>query len=253
MYIFTILILCVFVLFSPLCKATKEGGAIPTETNRSLLRLNIVNIDWNDRHLATGDRRIKNTGFVLSNWAKTADNIALHFGIVGVLLSDSLNENKLEGALEENLRQNFDLANIFIKIINEKASLSSDAASVHLNADFTENVLELEPWCFIFAHKKELSFVPQLNASLRDGSGKVIWRGSYGPETQHKPLEIDGALSKEDVSALQNRLKGGFSEIADVLLANVRGQNGYVSQQDNDELTERFLNNIQIENGIIRN
>lgn len=252
MYQLYVLILCVFVLFSPICKAAKEGGAIPSETNKSILRINIVNVDWSDLSLAIGARRIKNTGFVLQNSAEASDDIALQFGVIGVLLSDALNEKKLQGALEEHLRKHFDLANIFIKIINEKAILNSDAASVHLNGDLTENVLELEPWCFIFSNENEVSFVPQLNANLRDASGKVVWRGSYGPETQYKPLEVDGSLSKEDVTALQNRLKINFSEIANVLLANVRGQNSYVSEEDNNELSDKFLKNIQIEDAVLK-
>ena len=106
---FKYFIIMVLLFLSVGCQSTKKGGSIPVESSKEL-KLDVLNINWSDFSLAPGDRRIKDTGFVVANWSESSSDIGLYFGVLGVIASDISNERNLQGSLETELKDNFDLA-----------------------------------------------------------------------------------------------------------------------------------------------
>tara|TARA_B110000211_G_C13921220_1_gene482832 strand:- start:103 stop:855 length:753 start_codon:yes stop_codon:yes gene_type:complete len=228
------------------CQSTKKGGSIPVESNKEL-KLDVLNIDWSDLSLAPGDRRIKGTGFVVANWSESSDDIGLYFGVLGVLLSDLSNEKNLQGSLELELKDNFDLAKTLLNSLNNNQDLKAEIKSIHLNSNLKKQVITLEPWCIIFTNEKGLIFLPQLKATLRSETGKALWEGNYGPMSKNKPFKLNNTMTSDHVIALQARLAVVYGEITNQLVANIQGQDSYVSKEESQKLTDDLMKNMEIE------
>ncbi|MCG9962424.1 hypothetical protein [Shewanella cutis] len=242
MYIKYFIIITVSLLMMG-CQSTPKGGAIPIKSAKEI-KLDVLNIEWSDFSLAPGDRRIKGTGFVVANWSESSNDIGLYFGALGVLASDLLNEKSLEGSLETELKENFDLAKILLDSLNSHPELTSEIKSIHLNANLKNQVITLEPWCIIFSNETGINFVPQLKAILRSESGKAIWEGNYGPISTNKPFALKNSMTSEDISLLKARLNKVYGEITNQLTANIQGQTHYVSEDENKKLTEELMINL---------
>jgi hypothetical protein len=222
------------------------GVSIPVESNNEL-KLDVLNIDWSDLSLAPGDRRIKGTGFVVANWSESSDDIGLYFGVLGVLLSDLSNEKNLQGSLELELKDNFDLAKTLLNSLNNNQDLKAEIKSIHLNSNLKKQVITLEPWCIIFTNEKGLIFLPQLKATLRSETGKALWEGNYGPMSKNKPFKLNNTMTSDHVIALQARLAVVYGEITNQLVANIQGQDSYVSKEESQKLTDDLMKNMEIE------
>lgn len=233
-------------LFTMGCQSTPKGGAIPIESAKEI-KLDVLNIKWSDLSLALGDRRIEDTGFVVANWSESSDDIALYLGILGVLASDLLNEKNLEGRLETELKENFDLAKILLDSLNSHSELISEIKSIHLNSNIKNQVITLEPWCIIFSNEKGLIFVPQLKATLKSESGNAIWEGNYGPMSKSKPFALKNSMTSENIALLKARLIKVYGEITNQLTANIQGQTNYVSKDEHQKLTDELMNNLEIQ------
>lgn len=230
------------------CQSTPKGGAVPVKSTKEI-KLDVLNIEWSDFSLAPGDRRIKGTGFVVANWSESSNDIGLYFGAVGVLASDLLSEKSLEGSLEAELKENFDLAKILLDSLNSHPELTSEIKSIHLNANLKNQVIVLEPWCIIFSNEKGINFVPQLKATLRSETGKALWEGNYGPISTNKPFAIKNSMTGENISLLKARLSKVYGEITNQLTANIQGYTNYVSKDENKKLTEELMINLDSQIG----
>ena len=228
------------------CQSTKMGGSIPVESNKEL-KLDVLNIDWSDLSLAPGDRRIKDTGFVVANWSESSGDIGLYFGILGVLASDLSNEKNLQGSLEKELKDNFDLAKILLSSLKNNQDLTAEIKSIHLNSNIKKQVITLEPWCIIFTNEKGLIFLPQLKATLRSETGKALWEGNYGPLSKNKPFKLNNSMTSEHVIELQARLAVVYGEITNQLVANIQGQDSYVSKEESQKFTDDLMKKMEIE------
>lgn len=231
------------------CQSTQKGGAIPVVSNKEL-RLDVLNIDWSDMSLASGDRRIKDTGFVVVNWSQSSNNVGQYFGAiggaVGAIASDLYNEKTLQGGLEKDLRDNFDVAKILLNLLVKNKDLESEVKSIHLNANFKAQVITLEPWCIILTNESGIAFIPQLKATLRSDTGAALWEGNYGPLSKSKPLQLHSSMTSEDIIELQNVLNTIYGEIVNQLVANIKGKNSYVSEEENKKLTDSIMKNVEI-------
>ncbi|AZQ84356.1 hypothetical protein EKO29_10205 [Colwellia sp. Arc7-635] len=236
-------IIIVMLFLSAGCQSTKKGGSIPIESNKTL-KLDVLNIDWSDLSLAVGDRRIKDTGFVVSNWS--ADDAGLYLGIIGVIASDLSNEKNLQGNLEVELKDNFDLAKTLLNSLNNNQDLKTEVESIHLNANIKQQVITLEPWCIIFTNEQGLLFLPQLKATLRSEAGKALWEGNYGPMSKNKPFKLHNAMTTDQLVALQTRLEDVYGEITNQLVANIQGKNSYVSKEESQKFTDDLMKNMEI-------
>jgi hypothetical protein len=243
---FKYFVIIVFLFLSVGCQSTKKGGSIPVESNKEL-KLDVLNIDWSDLSLAPGDRRIKDTGFVVTNWSESSDDIGLYFGVLGVLASDLSNEKNLQGSLEAELKENFDLAKTLLNSLNNNKDLTAEFKSIHLNSNLKKQVITLEPWCIIFTNEKGLIFLPQLKATLRSETGKALWEGNYGPLSKNKPFKLNNSMTSDHVIALQTRLSVVYDEITNQLVANVQGQDSYVSEEESQKFTDELMKNMEIE------
>jgi len=228
------------------CQSTKKGGSIPVESNKEL-KLDVLNIDWSDLSLAPGDRRIKDTGFVVANWSESSGDIGLYFGVLGVLASDLSNEKNLQGSLETELKDNFDLAKILLSSLKNNQDLTTEIKSIHLNSNIKKQVITLEPWCIIFTNEKGLIFLPQLKATLRSETGKALWEGNYGPLSKNKPFKLNKSMTSEHVIELQARLAVVYEEITNQLVANIQGQDSYVNEEESQKFTDDLMKNMEIE------
>lgn len=247
MYIKYFIIITVSLLIMG-CQSTPKGGAVPIKSPKEI-KLDVLNIEWSDFSLAPGDRRIKGTGFVVANWSESSNDIGLYFGAVGVLASDLLSEKSLEGSLEAELKENFDLAKILLDSLNSHPELTSEIKSIHLNANLKNQVIVLEPWCIIFSNEKGINFVPQLKATLRSETGKALWEGNYGPISTNKPFAIKNSMTGENISLLKARLSKVYGEITNQLTANIQGYTNYVSKDENKKLTEELMINLDSQIG----
>jgi len=228
------------------CQSTKKGGSIPVESNKEL-KLDVLNIDWSDLSLAPGDRRIKDTGFVVANWSESSGDIGLYFGVLGVLASDLSNEKNLQGSLETELKDNFDLAKILLSSLKNNQDLTTEIKSIHLNSNIKKQVITLESWCIIFTNEKGLIFLPQLKATLRSETGKALWEGNYGPLSKNKPFKLNKSMTSEHVIELQARLAVVYEEITNQLVANIQGQDSYVNEEESQKFTDDLMKNMEIE------
>lgn len=239
----------VLLLLSVGCQSTQKGGSIPIESNKEL-KLDVLNIDWSDFSLAPGDRRIKGTGFVVANWSESSDDIGLYFGVLGVLgviASDFSNEKNLQGSLEVQLKDNFDLAKTLLKSLNNNQDLTAEIKSIHLNSNIKKQVITLEPWCIIFTNEKGLIFLPQLKATLRSETGKALWEGNYGPLSKNKPFKLNNSMTSDHVIELQARLAVVYEEITNQLVANIQGQDSYVNEEESQKFTDDLMKKMEIE------
>ncbi|NIZ07794.1 hypothetical protein [Pseudoalteromonas sp. HF66] len=243
---FKYFIIMVLLFLSVGCQSTKMGGSIPVESNKEL-KLDVLNIDWSDLSLAPGDRRIKDTGFVVANWSESSGDIGLYFGILGVLASDLSNEKNLQGSLEKELKDNFDLAKILLSSLKNNQDLTAEIKSIHLNSNIKKQVITLEPWCIIFTNEKGLIFLPQLKATLRSETGKALWEGNYGPLSKNKPFKLNNSMTSEHVIELQARLAVVYGEITNQLVANIQGQDSYVSKEESQKFTDDLMKKMEIE------
>ncbi|MBA6292121.1 hypothetical protein H4J58_18535 [Colwellia sp. MB3u-70] len=212
--------------------------------------MDVLNIDWSDFSLAPGDRRIKGTGFVVANWSESSDDIGLYFGVLGVLgviASDFSNEKNLQGSLEVQLKDNFDLAKTLLKSLNNNQDLTAEIKSIHLNSNIKKQVITLEPWCIIFTNEKGLIFLPQLKATLRSETGKALWEGNYGPLSKNKPFKLNNSMTSDHVIELQARLAVVYEEITNQLVANIQGQDSYVNEEESQKFTDDLMKKMEIE------
>jgi hypothetical protein len=228
------------------CQSTKQGGSIPLGSNNELM-LDVLNIDWNDLSLRVGDRRIKDTGFVVSNWSDTSNDTGLYLGFLGVLASDLANEKSLQGSLESEIKENFDLAQILLTSLNNNQDLKTKINAIHLNSNIRKQVITLEPWCMILSSEKGLIFLPQLKATLRSETGKALWEGHYGQMSQNKPFDINTSMPNENIAALKSRLHKVYDEITNQLVANIQGKDSYVSKEENHKLINDAMSSLEIE------
>jgi|GEM_PF-5858764 len=243
---FKYFIIIVVLFLSIGCQSTKKGGAIPVESNKKL-KLNVLNIDWNDLSLASGSRRIEGTGFVVANLSDSSGDVGLYFGALGAIASDIANEKSLKGTLELELKDNFDLAQMILLSLNNNQDLNKEIKSIHLNSNLKRQVITLEPWCLIFINEKGLMFLPQLKATLNSETGKALWEGNYGPTSKTKPLKLATSMTNEDIIKLESRLMVAYKEITNQLVANIQGQDSYVSKEESQKFTEHLMKNIEIE------
>jgi len=228
------------------CQSTQKGGSIPIESNKEF-KLDVLNIDWSDFSLAPGDRRIKGTGFVVANWSESSDDIGLYFGVLGVIASDFSNEKNLQGSLEVQLKDNFDLAKTLLNSLNNNQDLTAEIKSIHLNSNIKKQVITLEPWCIIFTNEKGLIFLPQLKATLRSETGKALWEGNYGPLSKNKPFKLNNSMTSDHVIELQARLAVVYEEITNQLVANIQGQDSYVNEEESQKFTDDLMKKMEIE------
>jgi len=228
------------------CQSTQKGGSIPIESNKEF-KLDVLNIDWSDFSLAPGDRRIKGTGFVVANWSESSDDIGLYFGVLGVIASDFSNEKNLQGSLEVQLKDNFDLAKTLLNSLNNNQDLTAEIKSIHLNSNIKKQVITLEPWCIIFTNEKGLIFLPQLKATLRSETGKALWEGNYGPLSKNKPFKLNNSMTSDHVIELQARLAVVYEEITNQLVANIQGQDSYVNEEESQKFTDDLMKIMEIE------
>ena len=227
------------------CQSTQKGGSIPIESNKEF-KLDVLNIDWSDFSLAPGDRRIKGTGFVVANWSESSDDIGLYFGVLGVIASDFSNEKNLQGSLEVQLKDNFDLAKTLLNSLNNNQDLTAEIKSIHLNSNIKKQVITLEPWCIIFTNEKGLIFLPQLKATLRSETGKALWEGNYGPLSKNKPFKLNNSMTSDHVIELQARLAVVYEEITNQLVANIQGQDSYVNEEESQKFTDDLMKIMEI-------
>lgn len=243
---FKYFVIMVLIFLSVGCQSTKKGGSIPIKSNKEL-KLDVLNINWSDLSIAPGDRRIKGTGFVVANWSESSDDIGLYFGVLGVLASDLFNEKNLQGSLETELADNFDLAKTLLNSLNNNQDLAAEIKSIHLNSNIKKQVITLEPWCIIFTNEKGLIFLPQLKATLRSETGKALWEGNYGPLSKNKPFKLNSSMTSDHVIALQARLAFVYEEITNQLVANIQGKDSYVSKEESQKFTDDLMKNMEIE------
>jgi hypothetical protein len=243
---FKYFIIIVFIFLSLGCQSTKKGGAIPVESNKEL-KLDVLNIDWSDLSLAPGDRRIKGTGFVVANWSNSSDDVGQYLGVLGVLASDLLNEKNLQGNLEIELKDNFDLAKILLNSLNNNQDLKKEIKSIHLNSNLKKQVITLEPWCIIITNEKGLIFLPQLKATLKSETGKALWEGNYGPMSTNKPFKLNTSMANENIIELQSRLGVVYGEITDQLVANIQGLDSYVNDEESQKFTDSLMKYMEID------
>jgi hypothetical protein len=234
----------IVILFS--CQSTPKGGAVP-KIDSDELKLDVINIDWSDLSLSSGDRRIKGTGFVVKNWSDSSDDIGKYFGVIGAFASDLLNEKKLKGKLETEIKKEYDLAQILLTSLKNNDEIRNEVSSINLNSNFKKQVIVLEPWCVVTSGKYGLKFTPQLKATLLNASGKSIWEENYGPLSGNKPLSYKESLGLENKKILRSRLNIAYEEITKQLLANIQGNHRYVSEEESDQLTEELLKDMNIE------
>ncbi|MBB1294437.1 hypothetical protein [Pseudoalteromonas sp. SR41-4] len=235
-----------FIFLVSACQSVQRGGAVPLGSNEKI-KLDVLNIDWNDWSLAIGDRRIEGSGFVITNWVNTSDDVGLRYGVLGVIASDLSNEKHMKGSLEFDLKENFDLASTLLNSLNSIQILKESVKSIHLNENLHKQVITLEPWCVIFTDEKSTRFLPQLKAVLKSKTGKVIWEGNYGPMNPSKPFILGNSMTHDDIKTLQTQLDVAYKEIANQLLANIQGKGSYVSKEESEKFTNDLLNSITIE------
>jgi hypothetical protein len=226
------------------CQSIPQGGAIPLKSAKEI-QLDILNVEWSDFSLALGDRRIDGTGFVVANWAESSADIGRYFGVLGVLASDRLKEKHLEGSLETQLKENFDLAKILLYSLNSNPELTQEIKSIHLNSHIKNQVITLEPWCTILSDENGLSFIPQVKATLRSDSGEKIWEGNYGPISKRKPFAFKKSITNKDIALLKSRLIEVYGEITKQLTANIQGQDNYLSKGENQKLVNSIMSNSE--------
>ncbi len=239
------LIIIILVFLSMGCQSTQKGGAIPSESNKEL-NLDVLNINWNDLSLSPGDRRIKGTGFVVVDWSDSSENLGPYFGLIGVLVSDIVNENSLQGSLELELQEKFDLAKILLSSLHENQDLMGIIKSIHLNSNIKKQVIKLEPWCIVIPSEKGLMFLPQLKATLISLTGTPLWEGLYGPISKNKSLTFNPSMSDDNIVALQHLLHTVYGEITSQLVANIQGKDRYVSREEKQRLTDDFMTNFEV-------
>ena len=119
-----------FIFLVSACQSVQRGGAVPLGSNEKI-KLDVLNIDWNDWSLAIGDRRIEGSGFVITNWVNTSDDVGLRYGVLGVIASDLSNEKHMKGSLELDLKENFDLASTLLNSLNSIQILKESVKSIH--------------------------------------------------------------------------------------------------------------------------
>lgn len=239
-------IIIVVIFLSVGCQSTIQGGAIPVESNNNL-KLDVLNINWSDLSLAPGDRRIDGTGFVVANWANSSNDIGQYFGVLGVLANDFLNEKNLEGNIELELKNNFDLAQTLLSSLNNNQDLKNEIKSIHLNSNLKKQVITLEPWCVIRTNEKGLIFLPQLKATLKSETGKPLWEANYGPTSRNNFLKLTSSMTNEHIKELQSRLSVAYVEITNQLVANIQGKERYVSKEESQKYIDNIMKDIEIE------
>lgn len=196
---FYIKLIIIFIITTALvgCNLTpqKYGGYIPEEVNIADITINIIDYTPNDLSLLVGDRAIKNSSFVISNFANTPDFEPGMVGVLGVLALDSNYEVHLPKKLEEHLATKFNLS----KILFTELESSSEHSLIKYNDPKNEvNELTLESYALINITKKGVIFNPQIIASLYDNHGKFIWQNHYGFPSKVKTWDEWSDLALND-------------------------------------------------------
>ncbi|WP_133406652.1 hypothetical protein [Parashewanella tropica] len=234
-----LLILMLFLSMSIGCKSIPKGGALPINTNKEL-ELNVLSIDWSGFSLALGQRRIKDTGFIVGNLSQSFNGAAAFLGPVGVLASDLANEKHLSEPLESELQKHFDLAQAFYEVLIKSQDLNE--SNISINSRIDKGGLILEPWCLIFENKNGLLFMPQLKAILESANGDIIWEGNYGSFKINKAINIQDTISKAQIVEIKSRLSRGYNDIAKQLIANMQGKDHYVENDKTQEVMDKLTN-----------
>ena len=218
---FHIKLILVFIIttFLSACNLTpqKHGGRIPDKVSISNININILDYTPSDLSLRVGDRPIKNSSFVVSNFSNVPDFEPGMVGALGVLALDSQHEVYLSKRLEEDLATKFNLSKILFAEFNSFRA-PSEYSSVNFNGPVSKvNELILESYALINTTSKGMVINTQIIASLYDERGKFIWQNHYG---NHKVKFLEEWTEQ----ALNDFFISAYKQLTIELTTNLNGK-----------------------------
>jgi hypothetical protein len=210
----------IIVLVLSACNLTpqKHGGNIPDRVNISDININIVDYMPSDLSLRIGDRSIKNSSFVISNFSNVPDFELGMVGALGVLALDSNYEVRLPIKLEERLAKKFNLSKILFSEFKSFKS-PSEYSSIKFNESKSQvNELILESYALIKITENGVVFNSQIIASLYDNRGVFIWQNHYG---YHSKVQAWGEWTDR---ALNDFFISAYKQLTIEVITNLNGE-----------------------------
>jgi hypothetical protein len=240
---FSLIFFCWIVVFTP-NSFSQTAGAIPRDVNPKDIHVIIKKFDKSGWSLRVGDRRIKGTDFVVSDWANTDDYTVALGGVLGVFIEDLSAENKLESQVESILKNDFNLQALLKSKLKSDESFNELVGGIGTTSVKSHYRLVLKPYSLIYSNADGLIFNPQILAELFNKNNKSIWTSVYGESSVRR--KWNGGSNSWDRVSVDKMLNEIFELMILHIKANMNGfDNAY--QKDRDEkLTEKFMENIEI-------
>ena len=236
-----IITLIIFILTG--CQSVPQGGVVPTISEKKY-DLNILSITWSDLSLTPGHRRIPETGFVVTNPDDKFIDNGVYGGILGVLIADKLNEQKLKGNLEDQFKEQLDLAQITYSSFANNHYLVSEIATININSNISDAVISIDPWCLVSTYKRGYHLTPQLKATLRNKGGKLIWQNNYAPLTSIEHLISDSSMTVEYLQMIKDSLSNAYYEIGSRLYSDISGQDIPSNDDEVRDISSDLMRNL---------
>lgn len=221
----------------------QSAGAIPSNFKSEDIQLVVKKFDRSAWSLRIGDKRVRGTDFVLSNWANTSNYAAILGGLLGVQLMDQLSKSDLNEHVETILRNDFDLQYLLLDKLKNNPNLSESVNGIDVLPQVSEYHLILEPYALVYSNEDGVMFNPQILAELEDVNGQVIWSSVYGESSVRKRWGIENDLwNRTSVDTELNKL---FELLVLHIAANLDGYDTAYQKERDRMLTDKFMENIE--------
>lgn len=239
---FSLIIFCCVVAFSP-NTFSQSAGALPQDVKPKDIQVIIKRFDKSGWSLRVGDRRIKGTDFVLSDWANTDGYTVVLAGALGVFVEGLESESELESQIISILENDFNLQSLLkSKLENDEGfnDLVGGIGSTSANRPYR---LILTPYTLIYSNAEGIIFNPQILAELLDRNNESIWSSVYGESSLRKKWNGSDSWDKESVDKTLNEI---YEFLILHIKANMNGFDNQYQKEREKSLTEKLMKNIEI-------